>query len=179
MIYATAVTSWFVTPAFADLRAGVDGGSSILAWWLDEGAEGDFTEDQMLTALEMIYRTNDATLKARAADKAHAIHKVLVDHNITASSAHDNLSPEYVRARRWIRETMGRKDFDYLTKQGLLGEIGQGLPPEDLVKHTTSQNVLFQHTGQTAPAVGFSHIKLDLSTVDLVRCQAARMFKIC
>ena len=186
MIYATAVTSWFVTPAFADLRAGVDGGSSTLAWWLDEGAEGDFTEDQMLTALETILRTNDATMKARAADEAHAIHKVLVDHNITASSAHDNLSPEYVRARRWIRETMGRKDFDYLTKQGLLGEIGQGLPPEDLVKHTTSQNV--QHTGQTAPAVGFSHIKLDLSTVDLVRYvdmyqnairQAACMFKIC
>ena len=62
---------------------------------------------------------------------------------------------------------MGRKDFDYLTKQGLLGEIGQGLPPEDLVKHTTSQKV--QHTGQTAPAVGLSHIKLDLSTVDLFR----------
>ena len=69
MIYATAVTSWFVTPAFADLRAGVDGGSSTLAWWLDEGAEGDFTEDQMLTALETILRTNDATMKARAADE--------------------------------------------------------------------------------------------------------------
>ena len=70
MIYATAVTSWFVTPAFADLRAGVDGGSSTLAWWLDEGAEGDFTEDQMLTALETILRTNDATMKARAAEKS-------------------------------------------------------------------------------------------------------------
>ena len=189
MTYIMVITTVSVTPSYALLKADFFGGSSTAdSWWLEEGVEPDVSVDEMLDALEVILRTNDATMKASAADENRAIHKVFADHNITAPSTPDIQPPELVRARRWIRETVGRESFDYLTKRGLLGEIGQDLPPEDLVKHTNAQNVLFTHSGQTAPAVGFAHIKLDLSTVDLVRFvdmyqnairQAARVFKIC
>ena len=189
MTYIMVIITVSVTPSCALLPADFFGGSSTAdSWWLEEGAEPDVSIDEMLDALEVILRTNDATMKAHAADETRTIHKVFADHNITAPSTPDIQPPELVRARRWIRETLGREDFDYLTKRGLLGEIGQDLPPEDLVKHTNAQNVLFTHSGQTAPAVGFAHIKLDLSSVDLVRFvdmysnairQAARIFKIC
>ena len=188
MIYATVVSFACVTPSYADLKAAASGVSSTVAWWLEDSAEADFTEEEMFDALETLLRTHDATQKAFAAEDAHAIRKVFDAHNITPPSTPDIQPHELVRARRWIRETVGKKDFDYLTKRGLVGEIGQDLPPEDLIKHINPQNVLFTHTGQTAPAVGFGHIKLELSSADLVRFvdmyqnairQAARVFKVC
>ena len=63
-------------PAFAALTEPVYGESSTTAWLFDEVAEMDYTEDEMLSAIEVILKTAAAAEKARSEheNNRHKVH---------------------------------------------------------------------------------------------------------
>ena len=83
---------------------------------------------------------------------------------------------EYVRSRRWVSRRQadspsaparGYPDV-YLPPTEPYGNLGVTNPPDDLIRSQASSNVLFEKIGQTAPSVGFAHLKLDIDNVDII-----------
>ena len=110
-------------PVCAALIMFVNGASSPEAWWSDAAPEEDVTVDELLSAIKNI------------------LHPPSADANAHAVPPYDN-----ARAKRWVRDAGGKTDFEFLRQKGLFGDIGQSTPPEDHIKHTNAQNVLFQPT---------------------------------
>ena len=158
--------------AYALLTDSVDTGSSSAAWSFLESdsiaEEAAIDEETLLDAIETLLRTTEATRSARALQTAH----LKVSENETL-----NDPPFFVadpptdgpRSKRWIRDSKGKADYLFQRSQGVLGDLGEQPPPTDLIEHLVSKNVQFKRMGQTAASVGFSHVLMDMSTVELVR----------
>ena len=158
--------------AYALLTDSVNTGSSSAAWSFLESdsiaEEAAIDEETLLDAIETLLRTTEATRSARALRTAH----LKVSENETL-----NDPPFFVadpptdgpRSKRWIRDSKGKADYLFQRSQGVLGDLGEQPPPTDLIEHLVSKNVQFKRMGQTAASVGFSHVLMDMSTVELVR----------
>ena len=80
----------------------------------------------------------------------------------------------FKRSRRWVRSaadspTASRPFVDvFYTPKNPYDSLGITDPPDDLIISQSASNVLFEKIGQTSPAVGFAHLKLDVDTIDLI-----------